>query len=58
MSILPNNVYNNTYSDEDDVFCSKHEMIGEGPVYEKVKTIFSKDVIVIYNNPYNMSCHT
>ena len=48
MTILPNIVYNNTYNDEDDVFCSEHEMIGEGPVDEKVQTIFSKDVIVIY----------
>ena len=48
MTILPNIFYNNTYSVEDDVFCSEHEMIGEGPVYEKVETIFSKDVIVIY----------
>ena len=48
MTKLPNIVYNNTYSNEDDVFCSEHEMIGEGAVDEKVKTIFSKDVILIY----------
>ena len=42
MNILQNNVYNNTYSDENDVFCSEHEMIGECPVDEKVKTIFKK----------------